>query len=332
MTAMNVPPVAGPDHRTMLAALRLASRAPSVHNTQPWRWVLCGDALHLYTDTDRLLTVADPQARQLIISCGAMLHHARTAFGAHGWHTDTNRLPDPEQPNLLAEIRFRPWPTPPAALVARAGAIDCRRTDRLPMDAPKNWDAVLPHLRMLVSPHYLELLTLDDDARTRLIAASRQATALRQHDIEYQSEIGWWTGHSETFEGVPQDALISDAESARVPVGRTFPAAPHSARRPESEDRAALLVLCSETDSLIDWLRTGEALSAVLLECAVAELATCTLTHITELPTGRALLANLVRPTYRPQILLRIGTAPDGERKPPPTPRRPLNEILTIER
>lgn len=314
----------------MLAALRLASRAPSVHNTQPWRWVLRGDALHLYTDTDRLLTAADPRARQMIISCGAMLHHVRTAFGARCWHTDTVRLPDPLEPGHLAEIRFRPWPNPPASLVARAAAIDGRYTDRLPMDAPADWDRVLPRLRMLVSPHYLELLTLDDQARDRLIAATRQASALRRHDMHYQSEIDWWAGHSESFEGVPPESLISDAEASRVPVGRTFPSAPHSARRPDTEDHAALLVLCSETDSLTDWLRTGEALSAVLLECTVAGLATCPLTHITELPTGRSLLGNLVQRPYLPQLLLRIGTAPDGEQGPPPTPRRPLKDIFTV--
>src|SRR5689334_19638256 len=67
-----------PDHPTVLAAMRMASRAPSLHNTQPWRWIFDGVRLHLYRDDDRLLTSADPLGRQLVISCGAMLHHVRT--------------------------------------------------------------------------------------------------------------------------------------------------------------------------------------------------------------------------------------------------------------
>lgn len=329
MTAMNSPAAESPDRPTILAALRLASRAPSVHNTQPWHWVLDGTTLHLYTDPDRLLTAADPHGRQLVISCGAMLHHVRTAFGAAGWHTDTTRLPNLLEPGHLAEITFRPWANPPAALVARAHAIEHRRTDRLPLGPPHDWDALARRLRMLTSPHYIDFDTLDDSIRPRLAAASEQTAALRRHDMMYQAEISWWTGHSGMPEGVPGAALVSDAEFARVGVGRTFPSAPHSARRPETTDHARLALLSSEGDALEQWLRTGEALSAVLLECTVAGAATCALTHITELPAARRLLTSLVPAAHHPQIVIRIGTAPDTE-LPAPTPRRPLTDILTI--
>ncbi|NNH69291.1 hypothetical protein HLB23_05295 [Nocardia uniformis] len=312
----------------MLAAMRLASRAPSVHNTQPWRWVFDGKQLHLYSDTDRILTSADPQGRQLVISCGAMLHHVRTIFGARGWHTDTVRRPDPERPDYLAKISFRPWPDPPMGLKARARAIDSRRTDRLPMAEPRGWDVVLPRLRMLVSPHYLELDELEENVRPRLMAASQQAAALRRYDMAYGSELNWWAGHSESPEGIPPSALVSQAEAERVSVGREFPSAPHSLRRADTEDRARLVVVSSESDALVDWLRTGEALSAVLLECTAAGLGTCALTHITELPAGRALLASLVPRPVRPQLVIRIGTAPD-EGPQAPTPRRPVVDFFT---
>ncbi|WP_051046203.1 hypothetical protein [Nocardia asiatica] len=90
---------------------------------------------------------------------------------------------------------------------------------------------------------------------------------------------------------MPPTALVPDAEFARVDIGRAFPAAPRSMRRAQLEHRAALLVLSTEGDSVTHWLRTGEALSAVLLECTAAGPATCALTHIAELPTTRGLLA-----------------------------------------
>ncbi len=312
----------------MLAVMRLASRAPSVHNTQPWRWVFDGETLHLHSDPDRLLSAADPHGRQLVISCGAMLHHVRTAFGARGWHTDTVRVPEPLEPGHLAQVRFRPWPSPPSGLLARAAAIDLRRTDRLPMDEPPDWEALLPRLRMLVSPHELDLDPLDASTRFRLVAASEQATALRWHDMLYQAEIGWWAGHSWMPEGVPADALVSDAEFVRVGVGRTFPAPPHAARRPGIEDHARLAVLSSPGDSLTEWLRAGEALSAVLLECTAAGLATCALTHITELSSARTLLSGLTPNRGKPQIVIRISASPAYEQTVP-TPRRPLTDIFT---
>ncbi|WP_405181660.1 hypothetical protein OG225_11385 [Nocardia sp. NBC_01377] len=321
-----------PDLSTVSAALRLASRAPSVHNTQPWRWVYDGTRLHLYRDTDRQLTTTDPRGRQQVISCGAMLHHVRTALAAEGWHTDTVRLPDPIRPDLLATVTFRRWPDPPDGVTERAGVIERRRTDRLPLRAPEGLPDLLHAARMLVHPHDLELDVLDESARPRVAAASDQAAALRRYDMEYQTELHWWSGHSSTPEGVPADALASAAESARVDVGRSFPPGSPSARRGDLDDHARLLVLSTAADSTAEWLHTGEALSVLLLECTAGGLATCALTHITELPSGRTTLAGLLPKSGVPQVVVRVGTAPDGGDAITPTPRRPLAEFLTVRR
>ncbi|WP_280430423.1 Acg family FMN-binding oxidoreductase [Nocardia brasiliensis] len=319
-----------PDRPTITAAVRLAGRAPSVHNTQPWRWVFDGTRLRLYRDDERLLTSTDPHGRQLVISCGAVLHHLRTALAARGWHTDTVRLPDPDHLDHLATIEFRPWPDPPAGVYARAHAIDRRRTDRLPMLPPRNWTEIVHTSRMLANPHDIQVDVLDTGAGARLAAASQHAAALRRYDMEYQAELHWWTGHSPAPEGVPRDALISDAESSRVPVARTFPSAPHSSRRAEVEDQSQLMVLSSNGDSILTWLHCGEALSAVLLECTVAGLASCALTHITELPTARKSIAGLLTHSVTPQVVIRVGTAPDDEEVPPMSRRRPVTDILAF--
>jgi nitroreductase len=331
MTVTKTPAThSAPDDPAIHAVMRLAQRAPSVHNTQPWRWLFDGIRLHLHTDRDRMLPATDPHGRQQVISCGAMLHHVRTVFAAHGWHTDTIRLPEPERPDYLAVIGFRPWPDPPAGIATRARAIERRHTDRLPMLAPQRWIDILPELRKLVSPHELALDVLDDSARARLTAVSEQAAAAYRHDMMYQTELHWWTGHPDTPEGVPPDVLPSDAEFARIDIGRAFPAAPHSVRRPELADHAELVLLSSFGESIEQWLHTGEALSAVLLECAAAGLATCAVTHITEFPAGRRTLAALLPHQAVPQVVIRIGTAPADEPPLPPTPRRPLADILTI--
>ena len=57
-------------------------------------------------------------------------------------------------------------------------------------------------------------------------------------------------------------------------------------------------------------LRCGEMLSAVLLDATMAGLATCTLTHITELRASRDIVATLIEQTTTPQVLIRVGLAP----------------------
>ncbi|NEW46899.1 hypothetical protein GV792_01395 [Nocardia cyriacigeorgica] len=319
-----------PDLPTVRAALRRACRAPSVHNTQPWRWEFDGTTLSLSRDDDRRLAAADPTGRQLVISCGAVLHHLRTVLAAGGWRTDVERAPDPARPDLLARLTFRRWADPPDAVVARAAAIEARRTDRLPLAAPAGFEEVARSARMLASPHEIEVDVLDDRARPLLAEASREADAKRRYDMDYHAELHWWAGHSPDRDGIPHTALPSGAEAGHVPVARTFPPPAHSERRRDIDDQAKLVVLSSAGNSLTDWLRVGEALSAVLLECTRAGLATCALTHITELVGARATLEGLIACDGVSQVLLRVGAAPADPAPAPPTPRRPVGEILTI--
>ncbi|MFC4128436.1 Acg family FMN-binding oxidoreductase [Nocardia rhizosphaerae] len=318
-----------PDRPTIRAAIGIGCRAPSIHNTQPWRWRFDGTRLHLYRDTDRQLAAADPHARQAVISCGAVLHHVRTAFAAHRWRADVVRLPELGTPDLLATFEFTPWPDPPVAVYRRAEAIEYRYTDRLPMAEPSGWASTRLVLDELVSAHELTLDVLDEAARVRLSVASEQSGALRRYDMEYQNEIRWWAGHPDMPEGVPPSALVSESELARVGVARDFPAAPGGPRRGELRDHARLAVLTATADTPLTWLHTGEALSATLLECTASGLSTCALTHITEITAGRRLLGSLLGHPGVPQVVLRIGVSPDGYR-PAPTPRRPLVDVLTF--
>lgn len=97
-----------PDARDIEAVLTLATRAPSIDNTQPWRWRVDRTSLHLYTDPGMQLPSTDPDGRDLILSCGAALHHCVVALAAMGWRADVHRLPDPADPGHLAAIEVSP--------------------------------------------------------------------------------------------------------------------------------------------------------------------------------------------------------------------------------
>ena len=99
MTTTRVVPV--PALRLIVAG---ALRAPSVHNTQPWRWHATSRTLELHADRSRGLPATDPEGRNLVISCGAALHHAQVVARALGWATHVDRHPDPDDPDLLARL------------------------------------------------------------------------------------------------------------------------------------------------------------------------------------------------------------------------------------
>ena len=118
-----------PDRETIHTALSLAARAPSIHNSQPWRWRVGARSLHLYADPERHLHNTDPDSRDLLLSCGVSLHHAVVALAALGWQAKVHRLPNPEEPDHLASIEVYPHPATELD-VTLAAAIPRRRTDR----------------------------------------------------------------------------------------------------------------------------------------------------------------------------------------------------------
>jgi hypothetical protein len=111
----------------LYAAVELARHAPSLHNAQPWRWRIAG----LYADTARAVPVADPLGRELRLSCGAALEHAKIALAAAGWHVILTRLPDPSRPDLIARIHLAGRVEPAAHTVQGGGGAVVRRTTRL---------------------------------------------------------------------------------------------------------------------------------------------------------------------------------------------------------
>src|SRR3954469_23213629 len=116
---------------TVLEQAALASlHAPSVFNTQPWTWRVAGDTLELYADPTRKLDVTDPEGRLLILSCGAALHHARTALAADGWSATVQRCPDNSRPELLARLEVGKEVPPDPEAQRMAAAIPRRHTDR----------------------------------------------------------------------------------------------------------------------------------------------------------------------------------------------------------
>jgi hypothetical protein len=313
-------------------AMAMACRAPSLHNSQPWRWMSDGKALHLFADRTRMMFSADAAGRELLLSCGAALDHLVVAMAATGWDTAVERFPDPLDPDHLATVQLTAADAVTEAQRRRADAILRRRTDRLPFDEPSHWEQIETRLSLsVIAYHVMADVVLDSD-RPKLAEASRLTETVREYDPSYQSELNWWTSPFASGEGVPPSALVSESEAARTDVARAFPATPHGDRRTGiATDHSKIFVLATHNeDARLDVLRCGEALSALLLEATLAGLATCTLTHMTELMASRDIIRRLTGQAGSPQLLVRVGVTPSDGRPSPATPRRPLAEVLEL--
>ncbi len=316
-----------PDPSIMQLAVELACRAPSLHNSQPWRWRYSEGELRLFGDRTRLLPMADPTGRQLHISCGAALHHLSVGLLGLRWTTDIRYERRAASPDLLATIGFRRDARPRSHDFDMLTAIRRRRTDRRAFEVFEEIDALAASAIDQARQLNVSVVALDEAQREGLVEATRSTAAARRYDSEYQTELHWWAGHSMAAGGIPETSLV--AGPGGVPIGRTFPlrqnAPPDTSA---STDESTVLALGTSSDSRMNWLRCGHALSAILLDATVRGAATCPLSHVTEVPRSRSIVERIVPDIGVPQMLVRIGRAPNGT-PPLPTPRRPVTDVLS---
>ena len=180
-----------PDPETLRTAVALATRAPSVHNTQPWRWHVGETSLHLFADPSLQLPHTDPDGRDLIISCGAALNHCVVALAALGWQTRIHRLPNPAAASLLASIEVRQARVSDVD-VTLAAAIPRRRTDRRVYSA---WP-VAPGDVALMGARAARLGVVMRRVEQTALLKTWLSRARREHvgDSEYLAELAMWSG------------------------------------------------------------------------------------------------------------------------------------------
>ncbi|GLY64986.1 Acg family FMN-binding oxidoreductase [Amycolatopsis taiwanensis] len=319
-----------PDDYTVYSALALAVRAPSLHNSQPWIWQVGARTVQLYADRERLLPETDPEGRDLLLSCGAALHHLRAGFAALGWRTEVHRLPDPAEPDRLAAIEFHPH-EPSQTEIALAAAIPRRRTDRRRYTSWPVPTGYLEDMAVQAADEGTVFRTADGPARDHIAAAIREAARAHASDPDYQAELAAWSGRYESPEGVPAANVPAPDETPGALPGRGFAEprlAQPSAATAEEEYEDVLAVIATASDDPMSQLRAGEATSAVALLATSVGLASCPLTEALEIHDTRDLIRSQVTGGNFPQMVLRLGWAPVNADPLPATPRRPLEEVV----
>ena len=306
-----------------------AAVAPSIHNTQPWLFRPRGDVIDVLVDRRRQLTALDPDGREMLVSVGAAVFNLRVAVRAHGRENRVSFMPDPSEPDLAARVTLERAAAPPAGALALAEAISRRHTNRRPFA-----DRPVPYGTMeeLAAAALLEgavLVEVDPPLRDGVLSLTRTAENRMRADPRYQAELAAWTtpGGVGRRDGVPREAFGPRDTDGALPL-RDFAfghGAPTAAVAFEPDP--TLILLYTTSDMPTDWLRAGAAMQRVLLTATQRDLAATPLSQLLEVPKLRALLADYVNHQVI-QTVLRIGypTTPA-----PPTPRRPLSDIVVVE-
>jgi len=305
-------------------ALLAATRAPSVHNTQPWRFVVAVPLIEIRLDRDRVLPVADPGGREARMSCGAALFNLRLVLQAAGRSVVVDLLPDPRDPDLLAVLRLSSARPATPEQLSLASAVERRMTNRRPFTerpVPSALRHALVHAAELEQAH----LVLLDTPRSldTLATLLRRADHLQQEDVAFQRELLAWTGLNRE-DGVPASARGPRPVGGSLLVPRQYP--PTSTMERQFEQDPLVAMLTTPGDTPRDHLLAGIAMQRVLLTATVLGLSTSFLSQPVEVLSTRAALRTLLEGSGHPQTVLRIGYGHPAAR----TPRRPVSAVTTI--
>jgi nitroreductase len=303
------------DHVQYLIAT--AARAPSVHNSQPWRFQVSKDAIELLADPRRR-TGTDASGREMLISCGAALFGLRLAMRSLGFQPVVELLPDPAQLRLLARVRPGRWHSVPmnALEVRMLAAVPHRHTHRGAFEPGPLPAGLLPGLQNDAFVEGTELAFIPPGLGFQRLARLA-ASAARRGDLDPRARatIRRWTravGRPER-DGIPATALAARlaprTRPGRLPqrdfdLGRNL-----GLLSAEGAPPAVTAILLTRGDRRADWLQAGQALHRMLLHAASEWVFASLYTQPLEDPVTRVLLPGQLGIPGHPQMILQFGRA-----------------------
>lgn len=317
--------VTGPDEVTFRTAVEAAVRAPSLHNSQPWRFRRTTDSIEVLADASRGLPSADPSGWAMRIACGAATFNLRLALAVSGHPMDVRWRPLRADPAVMAVL------TPAAPRLVSPleqrlyRAIPRRHSNRTPF-----WPQPVPAeaTARLVEAARIEAAWLDLVSGVAAVAAvaeiSQAANRVLNRDAHYVAELAAWTRPDETAnDGVPALAGGPSAEPQDLFPQRPFGERPRAPGR-DFESEPLVAVLGTAGDLPTDQLTAGHALQRVLLTVTDLGLAASMLSQPIEVASAREQLRLALGRYGTPQMVLRVGYGQQGVT----TTRRDPSEVI----
>jgi hypothetical protein len=302
-------------------AARVAGFAPSLHNTQPWRWRVDGPTLELYADPIRQLTVSDPGGRLMVLSCGAALHHARIALAAQGLPVVVERLAGIYRPRLLARLTVSDHSTADPGAIRLLQTIQIRHADGWPMTDAIVDRSRIDTVRAAVEAEHSSLRILTPDDLLDLSVVADRALGLAEFDPQRLPETSYRAGDIRADRlGVPDP--VSPDGARTTGCGPDPGSTGELTRCAQNDCGPVYAILFGSGDTPAAWLYAGEALSAGWLTATELGVRVVPLIAAGNGDGTRQVLRRLLPPLSTPFLVLRFGTVDPihpGPHKPRPS-------------
>jgi hypothetical protein len=305
-----------------------AARAPSIQNSQPWRFRIRPCLLELHADPARRIRV-DRQGREMLISCGAALFGLRLGIRSLGFMPVVELLPDRSRPALVARVGFGEPKPMDRSERQMLDALPHRHTHRGPFSSEPLPGGLLADLQHDAAAEGAALALIDRGRGYERLADIMADTGRRLDlDPSARADMQDWTRSpgSDARDGVPASAfpMATDHHRGRLPqrdfdLGRRL-----GQLDPYGAAPAATAALVTPGDDRGDWLCAGQALHRILAHAAARWVFASLHTRPLEDAEVRGLIRDRLVLPGAPQMILQLGRA----RSTRVTARRPPSDLI----
>ncbi len=312
---------------------KYAIKAPSVHNSQPWKFKLEENSITIFPDYERILPVADRDNRELFISLGCALENLIIAAGYFGYHTEIEmRMEDPLKESIRVEF----------------SSGNNQNYEKLFKNIEIRQSTRSKYNKALIPPADIEklneagnqdqvlflLLTAAVDIDP-IIEITKRATVLQFLNKEFINELIKWIRFSRRTAKKTGDGLYSGTiGSPSVPkwLGKLILKLTLDPKREARKNvnlmknSSGILIFIAKENSKEAWINLGRSFQRVTLTATSLNINHAHINAACEPIAARRELVEVLQlnPEEQPFLIIRIGYSA----KRPYSFRRPLKDVL----
>jgi len=320
-------------YQDLIDLTKHAIKAPSGHNSQPWKFKLEENSITIFPDYERIIPVADPDNQELFISLGCALENLIIAAGYFGYYTDIE---------MKMEVPFK------ESIRVELSSGNNQNYDQLFKNIEIRQSTRSHYNKALIPPADIEklneagnqdqvlfLLYTEPSHIEPIIEITKRATVLQLSKKEFINELTQWIRFNRKTAQKTGDGLYSGAiGSPSVPkwLGKLFLNLTSDPKREARKNvnlmknSSGILLFIAKENSKEAWVNLGRSFQRVALTATSLNINHAHINSACEEIAARKKLAEVLQlnPEEQPLLIIRIGYSA----KRPYSFRRPLNEVL----
>lgn len=313
-----------------------AIKAPSGHNTQPWKFAYRKNVIKLFPDYKRRLPVADHDDHALFISLGCAVENLVVAANHFGYQAAIDCFP-PYGHNECICIRLIEGKTDADSRLFEA--ISKRQSTRNRYNGHKIPAEDIKALQSAV--HYEGVRSLVFEGQQEiipLIEFVKEASLMQFSDKAFRNELVYWIRFNAKEAENTRDGLHGAVMgSPSIPrwlgkwiFGLTGPSAEAKKAEKLMKSSSAMIVFIADADNKLNWINLGRAFERVALTATALDIKHAHLNMpCEEIEIRKKFAAYLgLSGAQQPLLFIRLGYSEFM----PYSLRRPLDQVIYEDR